>query len=882
MTGKRTQASDACPSRPGAVVASCRFHVAALMAACTLFAAAAYAALPSETDIKAGNCLTVRPVAGMPVGPCTDTLIKGQETVDPEAQKRREAIVEALAARKPQEALKRLELLRELTPFDPAIPFVAAMVLQDQGRHAEAIDSFGHALETFEARDIVLAQRSLSHAATKAFDKALADIDAALAAAPEDPGYKIYKGWIVIQRGQAEEGLAYYNAAVRSTPGLAWALMARAEALWGLGRMDQAIADAAEATAREPSYYGGYAMRAYLRMIKGDYAEALPDLDKALSLEPGDPRPLVARLYAHDMTGDAEGRDRDLAVLKEKFPTVFEAVQREFQKVVERQQAWATKYELAEQKLEAGDSKAALALIDELLRDEPDDRAPLVQMRARAAYMEGRYDEAAGNFQELMDLTGITYDMLNRRAWALWKAGRLDEALADASAAIERSAASPEYVETRARILIDAGQYITALKDIETLIAVGRSQRWAEGVRVVVLYRDVQLAKAGKRAVQYLRAWPSPDPAVHSIMRALLIDLQQGTTWKEADELLAVYAPLTPGDEFVYYLQARSAIRAGRIAEGVSHIERISSPELIIDIMADGVLRPVWNEPTLAPLFDPENARRRAFGKAMAAQHEKPGDLNTAVTAAMRLQRLGCPALALEQIRRLQAALDRYPGEDPVWLYNLMANISQDLGDLDGARTAFEQGLAVAGKSARAGSVRLNLAMFLAATGHPQAALDAMGSPSGLSPFGRMVAESIRAHAYDQLGDRPARDRAVESLAANVRDNPVQVVTTLGLLHSYELAADMTGRLMSEPPIGILLLATLHATPGAPAPTALDRRREALLAELRTDPRVVQAVERIGRMLTIPAPRSCPLGAAEQEATRITLPAAEAASAPQH
>ena len=154
------------------------------------------------------------------------------------------------------------------------------------------------------------------------FDRALADFTAAI---KEDAdivyGYAD-RGDVYRLRGQCEEAIADYDYALRLAPDRADIYLSRGICQTEQRRSDSAAINFDMAVRLDPSNAAGVAALALTRKadiaaMKGDFARALPDYDRAIALQPEDLAPYenraIARFYFGDYRAAAEDLTRAVA-----------------------------------------------------------------------------------------------------------------------------------------------------------------------------------------------------------------------------------------------------------------------------------------------------------------------------------------------------------------------------------------------------------------------------------------------------------------------------------------------------------------------------------------------------------------------------------------
>ncbi|MBI3043668.1 MAG: tetratricopeptide repeat protein [Betaproteobacteria bacterium] len=128
--------------------------------------------------------------------------------------------------------------------------------------------------------------RGVEWAAKGDFDQAIADYDAALRLAPKfaDALYNRATAWA--NKGDPDRAIADFDAALRLNPKDPAALGGRAVELTVKGDYTRAIADYDAALRLDPKAATAVFGRGRARFYNGDYGRAVSDLEQALKLEP--------------------------------------------------------------------------------------------------------------------------------------------------------------------------------------------------------------------------------------------------------------------------------------------------------------------------------------------------------------------------------------------------------------------------------------------------------------------------------------------------------------------------------------------------------------------------------------------------------------------
>ena len=118
---------------------------------------------------------------------------------------------------------------------------------------------------------------------------ALADIDLAFLAAPENPAVRLLRGRALSTLGRTEAALVELNGATALDPNLAEAWLERSAIHLGRSDWRAAEADATRALELDPELPGGWSTRGIARYRLGLPREAAEDLNECLIRERDDP-----------------------------------------------------------------------------------------------------------------------------------------------------------------------------------------------------------------------------------------------------------------------------------------------------------------------------------------------------------------------------------------------------------------------------------------------------------------------------------------------------------------------------------------------------------------------------------------------------------------
>ncbi|MFT3996421.1 MAG: hypothetical protein QM667_03365 [Asticcacaulis sp.] len=220
---------------------------------------------------------------------------------------------------------------------------------------------------------------------------------------------------------------------------------------------------------------------------------------------------------------------------------------------------------------------------------------------------------------------------------------------------------------------------------------------------------------------------------------------------------------------------------------------------------------------------------------------------------------------AAEGLRILDAALARTTtagspafddlSEELPRSHNLRADLLKAQGRVDEAETAMVRAREETLKDGKLPvSQTLNLAVFYYKTAKPERALEMVARlKSGrTSPYGLMVAESVRVCAYTQLGDTTRMQAALDYLMARAEDGFGTLKQALLCANKTDTLAALIISRLDDPKTRTATLIGLQSYPVPAFETPFERtlrlREEALIAR----PDIKAAVARYGIIISVP------------------------------
>ena len=260
------------------------------------------------------------------------------------------------------------------------------------------------------------------------------------------------------------------------------------------GALKPLMAAYARSIAHDPEDREVYLNRA--RFLAGiyDYAGAIPDVTKALSIEPDvDTYLWRAGLYA--TIGDEAKRKADLEEALALDPAGMGAV-----------------LSMANYRMSAGEKDAALAMVQEHVDSGGKEATRYLAAKADLLGMAGRTDDALAAMDEAVAQAPNASDLLNQRCWLKATLNvQLDSALKDCTRAIELSDSRLAALDSRAVVHYRMGHLDQAMVDIEEVLKTQPDQAATLYMRGVIRNRQGKAAEAKADLAAARTIWPQVD-----------------------------------------------------------------------------------------------------------------------------------------------------------------------------------------------------------------------------------------------------------------------------------------------------------------------------------------------------------------------------------
>lgn len=195
-----------------------------------------------------------------------------------------------------------------LAQRDPYEIAQAAFLARNSNQFPLAIRLFDQALAQgrFEDRQrgLILYGRGVSYDALGSHDRALADLDAAVALLPDSAEVHLYRGIIWGDKGAYSRALQDFLMAAKLNPGDPFVFVNLGKVYERLGDLDRAIDSYNHAIGLGGDDPNAYYNRAHAYVLRDDNERALADYNKAIVLQPNFKDAFVDRAIVHVMRRD--------------------------------------------------------------------------------------------------------------------------------------------------------------------------------------------------------------------------------------------------------------------------------------------------------------------------------------------------------------------------------------------------------------------------------------------------------------------------------------------------------------------------------------------------------------------------------------------------
>lgn len=304
---------------------------------------------------------------------------------------------------------------------------------------------------------------------------------------------------------------------------------------------------------------------------------------------------------------------------------------------------------------------------------------------------------------------------------------------------------------------------------------------------------------------------------------------------------------------------ARLLLKRGEIEEARAIARDVTSPSAIVGMVVDrrfDAIAPVDANYDFAAAYERDLARRQAL---TAAHPNMLGGVLDVADLLIALNR-GDAALAL-----IEPAIARMEGGEPFededewapWVYDYQARALLLLGRVDAAIEAQRRGVERAESGRPNVSQRINLAHLLLRDARAREALEVLEPlrQDLVSPYGWMNANLVRACAQAELGEAEPSRATLAAMRARAADSRRVLIEAELCMNEIDAAAAVFIAALEDEDDRSGMLLDAQTLLENPFPTAFDRRLDDLYRAMYARDDVRRAVERYGRVLTVPIRR---------------------------
>ena len=379
--------------------------------------------------------------------------------------------------------------LQKILKYDETFGEAHLMIAQLQAIAADdrqqARKSIERAVELLEDDRNALIEALLVRGQLQETEEArLKDFNRAIELNPENPDVWKTRAAYFLKMGEIEKAIADFTTLLEKDQDNVLARMAIAESLMRLDKVDEAI-EHMNQLIEDDSTAMALKLRARLWTVKGEFDQALKDIDQALELEPQDLQLFLmrARLYHLEGRNALAKTDVDRVLqANPDFPVALDlhssiaATMGEFDEAVKDMNVLLEqdpeniryKLQLAVYLNAMGNSRKAIEIFTAVLKAEPGN-AVAIRGRADAYLSIGEHKKAIADYEAALKSTPDDSGVLNNFAWVL--ATSPDEPLRDGKRALELARKACELTEyEQAHILSTLAAAYAELGDFENAV----------------------------------------------------------------------------------------------------------------------------------------------------------------------------------------------------------------------------------------------------------------------------------------------------------------------------------------------------------------------------------------------------------------------------
>ncbi len=375
-----------------------------------------------------------------------------------------------------------------------------------------------------------------------------------------------------------------------------------------------------------------------------------------------------------------------------------------------------------------------------------------------------------------------------------------------------------------------------------------------------LLLRSIWSAEDGSERVRILagiaRRWPeSVPPLSDDAMFKVVRDARErppAARLELFDALFSAGWKTSTGVEpsWVWKDLALLLLEPGKQQRAIEVARHVTSAAVLISFHADSRFDALVNaEPAQ---FDVDAAHVREVAAFRAAVQKSPRSLRTLLPLldALRAERRFDDVVEMTNAV-LQRAADEGAFSDAdllVWIRNGRANALEGLGRWDEAVEELRRASVIKEDGRPNVSQTLNLASLYVKLDRPTEALTAVEHLGAMANYGRMVLESVRHKAGQELGDTVAAARALSFMREHKADAPILFLNALVMRGEIDEASAELRSQLASPTLRSELLTELQGYPPLPK-TPRMKQWQAQWSAFVHRPEITDAIAEVGRVL---------------------------------
>jgi tetratricopeptide (TPR) repeat protein len=320
------------------------------------------------------------------------------------------------------------------------------------------------------AKELALAynNRGVGYERMRQYDKALPDLDSALALNQDDPVIFANRGLAHDELHQPDLAIQDLNKAIELKPDYADAFVERGVAYALLGQYQRAMDDLDRSIALKPDFVNAYSRRAEVHLSLGQIDLAKQDIDKAIVLKPDNFDALTVRGTIYNLLGRYPEAMADLDRALTLKPDYVEAYSRR-----------------AEAHLLLGQADLALQDAEKEIALKPDNFDAFT-VRGDIYGALGRYPEAMADFDHAIALKpDFVIALYYRCRYRAAQGADFDKAMSDCNEAIRIGPNDSRYRATLGYVQYRKQDYLAAIKEYDTALQLNPKDARAFYMRAV-------------------------------------------------------------------------------------------------------------------------------------------------------------------------------------------------------------------------------------------------------------------------------------------------------------------------------------------------------------------------------------------------------------